>query len=136
MHNAGKGWLNSKLAFRTVWAYARLLVKYFVAGRHDILMVGYAGHTDVFPARLLSWLSRRPLVFDAFLSFHETVVDDRRLVAADSLLARVLFRIEKMGCSMADLDLLDTEANVAYFADKYDLPREHFLRVWVGADPV
>jgi glycosyltransferase involved in cell wall biosynthesis len=135
VRNAGKGWLNPKLPLRMAWAYTRLLVKYVAGGRYDILFVGYAGHIDVFPARVLSWLSRRPLVFDAFLSLHETVVDDRRLVAPDSMLARVLFRIDKVGCAMADLVLLDTQANVEYFADKYDLPRERFLRVWVGADP-
>lgn len=136
VHNAQKGVLNPALPLRLAWAYARLLPKYLIAGRYDVMFVGYAGHLDVFPARLLSWLARRPLVFDAFLSVHETVVDDCRLVSPQSMLARLLFRIEKKGCAIADLVLLDTEANVAYFADKYNLPREHFLRVWVGADPV
>lgn len=136
VQSARKSWFRPALILRLLWAYVRLLIRYIGAGKYDVLFVGYAGHLDVFPARMLSWLSRKPLVFDAYLSIHETVVEDRCLVKPGSLAERLLFRLEKTGCALADLVLLDTEANITYFSEKYDLPREHFVRVWVGADPV
>jgi len=136
VQSARKSWFRPALILRLLWAYVRLLIRYIGAGKYDVLFVGYAGHLDVFPARMLSWLSRKPLVFDAYLSIHETVVEDRCLVKPGSLADRLLFRLEKTGCALADLVLLDTEANITYFSEKYDLPREHFVRVWVGADPV
>jgi len=136
VRNAQQGWWRPALLLRLGGAYLRLCWKYLTVGRYDVLFVGYAGHLDVFPARLLSWLSRKPLVFDAYLSIHETVVEDRSLVKPGSLGDRLLFWLEKTGCSLADMVLLDTEANICYFSAKYDLPRQHFLRIWVGADPV
>jgi hypothetical protein len=45
-------------------------------------LVGYLGHFDVFPARLLSWLRRKPLVFDAFVSLYDTSVEDQKYSGA------------------------------------------------------
>jgi glycosyltransferase involved in cell wall biosynthesis len=135
VRNVEKGWLNPRLWVRLVWAYIRLAARYTRMGDYDVLMVGYAGHLDVFPGRVLSWLSRRPLVFDAFLSLHETIVEDRALLRKSSLASRMLFWMERAGCAIADLVLLDTDANIEYFCQKYRLPRGHFSRVWVGADP-
>ncbi len=136
VRNARKGWWRPALVVRLVWAYLRLLLKYVAAGRYDALFVGYAGHLDIYLARLLSWLARRPVIFDAYLSLHETIVEDRGLVKPGSVADRLLYWVERTGCTLADLVLLDTETNVTYFSEKFKLPRGHFLRVWVGADPV
>jgi len=77
---------------------------------------------------------RKPLVFDAFLSLHETLVDDRGLVDERSMIASLAFRLEKAACRLSDLVLLDTQAHAQYFSSKYGLPRTKFRRIWVGAD--
>jgi hypothetical protein len=56
------------IAAKLALAYAQLCVRYLLAPPHDIVLVGYLGHFDVFPAHVLSWLRRKPLVFDAFVS--------------------------------------------------------------------
>ena len=71
---------------RLTLAYAQLCFRYLRAPRHDIVFVGYLGHFDVFPARLLSWLRRKPLVFDAFVSLYDTSVEDRALFSKESLI--------------------------------------------------
>ncbi|MHB1293513.1 MAG: glycosyltransferase [Anaerolineae bacterium] len=134
VREAGKGILNPRLWWRLARTYLRLLARTLHVGHYDVLLVGYAGHLDVFLARAITWLARRPLVFDAFLSLHETVVEDRGLAGRRSALAGLLFRVEKLGCALADLVLLDTETDIAYFVAKYGLPRERFARVWVGAE--
>jgi len=131
---ARKGLVNPRLWRRLAKAYVQLLCRYLKAGRWDAMVVGYAGHLDVFLARILTWLTRKPLVFDAFLSLHETLVDDRGLAHKKSLLASLAFHLEKVGCALSDMVLLDTQTQARYFVQKYALPRQKFEHIWVGAD--
>jgi glycosyltransferase involved in cell wall biosynthesis len=134
VRQAARGLWNPRLVWRALRAYVRLWRAYLGIGAYDVMIVGYAGHIDVFPARLFTWLARKPLVLDVFLSVHETVTQDRELAAGRSLFAQMLYSIEKAGCHLADRLLLDTEADIQYFAHKYGLPQSKFDCVRVGAD--
>lgn len=123
------------LSMRLVRAYAALGRRYLRREAHDVVIVGYLGHLDVFPARLLSWLRNEPLVFDAFISLHDTLVGDRAVVRAGSLPARLLELLDTAACGVADRVLLDTDAHVDYFVEAFRLDRSKFQRVLVGADP-
>ena len=115
-------------------AYLRLLLKYvFTAGSYDIMVVGYIGHLDMPLAWLLTRLPRRPLVFSPLISLYDTLVDDRRSFADGTLMSRLLRRLDRWTCARADLVLLDTDAHIGYFADTFNLPRQRFARVFVGA---
>ncbi len=120
------------------WAYLRayfkLIRKYFSVPDHSFLCVGYIGHVDLFPARLLGWVRRKPVVFDAFFSLYDTVVLDRGLYPADSLRARLLKAVDRWSCRLADLVLLDTWEHVDYFCREFRLPRSRFLAVPLGTD--
>jgi len=116
-------------------AYAQLCFRYLAAPSHDIVFVGYLGHFDVFPARLLSWLRRKPLVFDAFVSLYDTAVEDREVFRRGSLSATVLRRIDRWSCKLSDLVLLDTSQHIDYFCQEFGLDPRKFQRVLVGADP-
>jgi len=120
-----------RLALRLLAAYAQLAVRFMIAPRPDIVIVGYPGQIDALLARLLCWLRRAPLVFDAFLSAYETMVVDRGLLPARSWRARLLWRVERLACRWADLVLLDTQADCAYFREAYGAG--NYARVWVGA---
>ncbi len=121
-------------------AYLRLLLKYVLTvGNYDIMVVGYIGHFDMPLAWLLTRLPRRRLVFSPLISLYDTLVDDRRSFADDTIMSRFLRRLDRWTCARADLVLLDTEAHIVYFMDTFGLPRHRFARVFVGAvesDPV
>ena len=134
VRQATKGLINPRLAWRVFRAYGRLWRQYRQVGAYDAMIVGYAGHVDVFPARVLTWLARKPLVLDLFLSIHETVTEDRGLAAADSLFGRALHCMEKAGCHLADHLFLDTDADIQYLVDKYGLAQKKFTCIPVGAD--
>lgn len=119
---------------RLLVAYAKLSVRYLRAPEHDVVLVGYLGHFDVFPARLLSWLRRKPLVFDAFVSLFDTAVEDRGVFSRTSLPARILKMVDRWSCKLADLVLLDTDQHIDYFCSEFRLDRDRFQRVLVGAD--
>jgi len=129
-----RGLINPRLWWRLLAAYVRLLLKYLRVRNWDVMVVGYAGHLDVLLARALASIAHKPLVFDAFLSLHETLVHDRGLSDEKSMIASLAFRLERAACRLSDLVLLDTQAHARYFASKYGLPPTKFRRIWVGAD--
>lgn len=134
VRQASRGVVNPRLAWRFLRAYVRLWRLYRQAGDYDVMIVGYAGHIDVFPARLVTWLAHKPLVLDLFLSVHETVTEDRGLAGKRSLFGRALYLLEKAGCHLADRLFLDTEADIEYVSRKYGVPRDRFTCIRVGAE--
>lgn len=123
------------IATKLALAYAQLAVRYLFAPPHDIVLVGYLGHFDVFPARLLTWLCRKPLVFDAFVSLYDTSVEDRKVFRRGSLGATLLRLIDRWSCKLSNLVLLDTNQHIEYFCEEFDLEPSKFQRLLVGADP-
>jgi glycosyltransferase involved in cell wall biosynthesis len=123
------------LGLRFAAAYGKLAFRYLRAPAHDVVMVGYLGHLDVFPARVLSLLRGKPLVFDAFISLHDTLVSDRALFRPTSLPARALWWLDHLAARAADLVLFDTEAHAAYFRAEHGLASDKVKSIPVGADP-
>ncbi len=119
------------LAVRWAWAWARLAFRFLTGPPSDVVIVGYPGHVDVLLAKALT---RRPVVLNALLSLHDTVVHDRRLIGERSLGARLLHALDRLACRAADLVLLDTRAHIDYFLAEFGLRDERFHRVFVGSD--
>lgn len=122
------------LVFQLALAYLKLTVRYAFMPRHDVLLVGFLGHFDVFIARLLASMSRRKLVFDAFISLYDTSVHDRVLIRDGSVFARLLKSVDRVSCGLADLVLLDTPEHIDYFVETLACRRESFLCLPVGAN--
>jgi glycosyltransferase involved in cell wall biosynthesis len=124
-----------RIVLKLAVAYVKLAVCYLRAPAHDVVLVGYLGHFDVFIARALSRLRRKPLVFDAFVSLYDTAVEDRGLFGRRSALARLLRRVDRWACELSDVVLLDTNQHIDYFCQELGLDQSKFQRVLVGADP-
>ncbi len=130
------GLFNPGLLGRALGSYLRLISRYTRIGDYDVMVVGYAGHFDLFLAKLLTCFSRKPLVFDALLSLTETIVEDRGLARRGSFLARLVYLVDKYACRLADLVLLDTEAHVRHFQRDLGVRPDKLRWVPVGADEV
>jgi glycosyltransferase involved in cell wall biosynthesis len=79
-------------------------------------------------------LRRKPIVWDAFLSLYDTVVEDRQLVGKHNPVALILYGVEWLACRAADRIVLDTDAHGAYFSEKFSVDRRRIARVFVGAE--
>ncbi|MCU0724739.1 MAG: hypothetical protein MUE73_02950 [Planctomycetes bacterium] len=112
---------------RTARAWLRLVRLRARCGPCDAVVVGYTGQADLFLARLLFAGSGHPVVLDAFLSLHDTLVRDRGLVREGTAVARLLSFLDRASCRAADLVLIDTRAHAEWFARTTGLPRERFL---------
>ena len=124
---------------RAAVAYVRIVgtvLSFAVPGRRpDVVLVPHPSQVDAVVVGVLCRLVRLPLVIDYFVSLHETVVIDRRLVGEKSPIAKILRRCDAWAARFADVILTDTPEDADAFADATETPRNKWHVVWVGADP-
>lgn len=123
-----------RLALRYCLAYPILVWRYCRAPRHDVVFVAYMGHLDVLILWPFAKMRGAKIVWDAFLSLYDTIVDDRKLVRPAGLRAKVIGWLERAACAAADLIVLDTKAHAKYFSGRYGAPETKLTSVWVGAE--
>ena len=119
---------------RSVASYPRLLARFLRAPRPDAVIVGYLGQLDVLVLAPFARWRRVPLVWDMFLSLHDTVVGDRRWLAKWNPVALALYAWEWLACRAADRVVLDTEAHAAFVASRFGLSPERVASAWVGVE--
>jgi glycosyltransferase involved in cell wall biosynthesis len=98
----------------------------------DAVLVGYPGHLDVPSARLAARGQR--LVFDPLVSLFDTLVTDRRRFAPRSLAGRALLAVDGRAFRAADLVVADTDAQAAFYGERFAVPSERLAVCAVGAD--
>ena len=99
-------------------------------GQYDFMIVGFPGFTIMPLAKLIS---TAPIVFDAFLSFYDSNVFDRKVAKPGSLMVGYYYFLDWLSCRLADIILLDTNEHIDYFVQKFHVPREKFRRIFIGA---
>ena len=116
-------------------AQIRLIFQYiFFIPKHDIIIVGYIGHLDMYLAKIFAIIGRKKLVFNPLISLYDTVISDRGYFIKSSLRARLMHFLDWSACKMSDMVLLDTKSQIQYFRNEFDLPNINFQRLFVGAD--
>ncbi len=128
-----KGALIAKI-FAMAYAYPLLVVKYLCAPKHGIVFVPYCGMFDVVCISPFVRMRKAKLVWDMFLSVYDTVVIDRALVHPRSFSARLLFRIESLAATRANLVILDTNLHAQYIQVLFGLKPNAVTFIWVGAE--
>ena len=114
--------------------YYEVLKKFLQNSRedYDALFVGYFGQPLVPICRKFS---KKPIIFDAFLSAYDTMCFDRKKHAPNSAMGKFYYWLDQNSCQLADTVLLDTNAHIQYFTETFGLNENKFRRVFVGADP-
>jgi len=130
---ASGGWLQPAFIVRAVRAYWQLLWAYRSVGDYDVMVLGYPGQFDVFLARTLTWLRRKPLVLDVLMSLY-LIAKERGLVAKSPLTGRLIHLLEKWALRLPDWLIIDTPAYRTWLVENYNLSRERFRLVPIGAD--
>lgn len=125
-----------KLRLLFIWlsAYPSLIWRFLRLPKHDAVVIGYLGQLDVLVLWPFARLRGVPIVWDAFLSLYNTVVEDRQMVRSNSPLAWALWGWEWLACKAADILVLDTNEHGRYFIETFGVPAEKVKRVFVGAE--
>lgn len=128
----------AKVAFvaRYIGALGRLRRRLRDAPPHDVVLICYLGLFDVLAYRWFAGRRAKPVVWDAFMSLYDTVVEDRRLVGARHPAAWVLRRLEAAAARAADWIVLDTGPHAARFAELFGRPGRSPAAIPVGAEPI
>ena len=103
--------------FKLLKIYMHLFLKYLFIGHHDLIFIGYIGHLDILFAKIfmLSTFRKKKIIFDAFISLYDSIVSDRKIIAGNSFLSRLVFWLDKIACHCADTVILDTNAHIDFF---------------------
>jgi len=102
-------------------------------GQADMVLVTFPGHYLMPLAWVLTRFPRRKLVFDAFISLSDTLVDDRGKVSWMHPYAWFLYAVDYVSCHMADDVLLDTQAHREFFIRRFKLKPERVRVVYLGS---
>ncbi len=112
---------------RWLWQEGRKIIP-----RVDAVMVTFPGHY-FFP---LAWvLTRRPrkhLIFDAFISLHDTLVHDRKKISVWHPYAWFLYVLDWIDCHLADEIWIDTEVHRQFFIQKFGLNPARIKTIYLG----
>jgi len=112
--------------------YFDLIKKHWwIRNSYDVMVVGFPGFQPMILAKLIT---RKPIIFDAFLSLYDTVVLDRGLAKKYSFKAGYFWFLDWLSCSLADKVLLDTFEHINFFARTFKINKNKFYRILVGVD--
>ncbi len=102
-------------------------------GGVNAYVTGFQGQLDtLFLAAVRR--SRVPILFAPLVTLTETLVEDRHLHPATSLVGRALWQIDRASLRAADHVLIDTEAHRRYLVQRFELDPSR-ISVWpLGAD--
>ncbi|MES3005139.1 MAG: glycosyltransferase [Patescibacteria group bacterium] len=100
-------------------------------GNYEVMVVGYPGFQAMILARLIT---RKPIVFDAFVSIYDSMVMDRGLIKKGSLRALYFWCLDKISLTLADFILFDTNEHIKYVSKEFGIKESKFKRILVGAD--
>lgn len=120
---------------RLLSSYPSAMMKLLRQSSRSVVLLPYPAIPDVFFAWPIARLRRHSIIFDAFISLHDTVVADRALVRPGGLASRLIWAVEWIALRLADVILVDTDQHGDFFAAEFGIDRDRFQTILVGAEP-
>ena len=102
--------------------------------RCNVIIVGFPGHTVMPLAWMLAKLTRKKIIFDAFVSLYDSIILDRESHSKVSYHAIKFWALDWVSCCLADKILLDADEHIKYFQSAYHIKKDKFRRILVGCD--
>jgi glycosyltransferase involved in cell wall biosynthesis len=123
-------WDDSRKPLRYIWLF---LKHWKIRGKYDVMLIGFPNHGLVPFARLIT---RKPIIFDPFISLHNTIFEDRKHGHKYSFISIRARLLDTVAIRLADRVIADTSAHADYFATACKADRGKFIVVPVGANEV
>jgi glycosyltransferase involved in cell wall biosynthesis len=90
----------------------------------DVIFLAFRSH-EILPFFRL--LTRKPIIFDAFVSAYDTLCFDRKVFKPDSIVGKILKWCDAYLCKIANLVLVDTKAHCEYFKNEFNVKNITYL---------
>jgi len=113
--------------------YLRLLRRFRGIGAFDVMVVGYPGQMDVYLARVLCWLRRKPLAWDIFMSIY-LIALERGLDKRSRFSLALLRRLEKTAAGCPICSSWTRPDYARWFETTHEVAARKFHLVPTGAD--
>jgi glycosyltransferase involved in cell wall biosynthesis len=97
----------------------------------DLVVVGFYGQLLMPVVRLLT---RKPILFDVYVSTFGTMVDDRGKATATSLKAKAYWLADHLSMRWADKIILESNDHIRRYSETYRVPAEKFTRMFLPSD--
>lgn len=124
--------LECRSAKKGIFKYFDLIKKHrIIKNNYDVMIVGFPGQQAMILAK---FLTRKPIVFDVFVSIYDSMVFDRKLVKRLSFKSLYYWCLDKVSMELADLILFDTYEHIKYATKEFNISINKFVRIFVGAD--
>ncbi|UCC39489.1 MAG: glycosyltransferase family 4 protein [Candidatus Aminicenantes bacterium] len=123
-----------RIFFQLTFIYIRLALRYIDSENHDAVIVGYNGYFDMPIARLLTKIRKKPLIYTPVFPLYETSVEDRKYVNKTSIKSKAIHLVDEISCRLADLIIIETENYLNYYCQEFNIPREKYFKIPLGAD--
>ncbi len=123
------------LILRHVWSYLLMIVKYLSLPKHDYILVPYMGQFDLLIIKPFAIMRNVQIVCDFYISLHDTMVDDRRLIKKRSFLSKIIYIIEWVDTRLANIIFMDTYTHAKFIKSKFKLTK-NVEYIYVGAEPI
>lgn len=118
------------LIISSIYVTLRALPR-LILGNYDLIFVGFFGYLIIFPVRIFS---RKPIIFDAFISTFDTLSGDRNIVGPKSPSGRLAFKLDRDAAERASKVILDTPLHAEYFVETFHLSQEKVYSLPVGCN--
>ncbi len=122
-----------RLGIKFILAYVELFFKLIFLKDMKTIFIGYPSHLDVIFFYPLFKLKGQKILFNPLVSLYDTFVLDRKLFKEKSIIARLIFYIDKLSFSLSDLIFIDTNTHKNYLSELFRIDKEKFIVVPVGA---
>lgn len=109
-------------------AYWKLFCKHRKIN-YDILIIPWRGILTLPLAKLIH---RKPIVYFPAFSIYDTLVNDRKKFSKNSLKAKIIHFIDKTACRWANLVILESTAEIDYFVNEFNSPKDKFCQLWLS----
>lgn len=110
----------------------KLLKKVINSKDFDIVIVGYPGYESVFQIKRLT---KKPIIYDPFISSYISYVHDYQFIEKNSLYAKFYYYIDHLSFKQSDLILADTLAHAKTYSKLFSQNMNKFERLFVGTNP-
>jgi len=92
----------------------------------DFYFVSYMGH---FLVIFMRFFTKKPIVFDFYLSIFDMMCNDRKVYTPESFLGKMTYWIEKKSLEKADYVIVDTQKLIDTLSTIYNIHKDKFVRV-------
>jgi glycosyltransferase involved in cell wall biosynthesis len=97
----------------------------------DLVIVGFYGQLLLPFVRIFT---RKPILFDVYVSTFGTMVDDRLKAAPESAKAKLFWLADHLAMRLADHILLDSTDHILRYENTYRIARSKFTRMFLSSD--